>query len=79
MIWSDRQYFAISLFTKNYFNCDNPVYGKSEVDFEWKIVGDKSPIEYSDGLGMSDFTQGANEGSKWYSKLVFRNTAHVIC
>ena len=60
----DRQYFATSLFTKNYFNGDNPIYGKSEVDFEWKIVGDKSPIEYSDGLGMSDFTQGANEGSK---------------
>ena len=60
----DRQYFAILLFTKNYSNGDNPMYGKSEIDFEWKIVGDKSPIEYIDGLEMSDFTQGANEGSK---------------
>ena len=40
---------------------------KSEVDFEWKIVGDKSPIEYSDGLGMSNVTQGENEDSKLYS------------
>ena len=57
-----------SLLTTNYFNGDNPIYGKSEVDFEWKNVGDKSPIEYSDGLGMSDFKQGANEGSKLYSQ-----------
>ena len=41
---------------------DNPTFGKSELDFEWKIDGDKSPIEYSDGLGMSDFMQGVKEG-----------------
>ena len=30
----------------------------TELYFEWKIDGDKSPIEYSEGLGMSDFMQG---------------------
>ena len=43
---------------------DNPTFGKSELDFEWKIDGDKSPIEYSGGLGMSDFMQGVKEGFK---------------
>ena len=54
---------------------------KSEVDFEWKIVGDKSPIEYSDGLGISDFMQGADEGSKLYfqkyGQVVFQRTLFV--
>ena len=70
-----------SLLTTNYFNGDNPIYGKSEVDFEWKIVGDKSPIEYSDGLGMSDFMQGANEGStlyfQKYGQVVLQRTLFV--
>ena len=37
---------------------DVPGIHESELDFEWKIDGDKSPIEYSEGLGMSDFMQG---------------------
>ena len=33
----------------------NPTYSKSELYFEWKMDGDKSPIEYSDGLdGVSN-------------------------
>ena len=66
----NRQYFAILLLTKNYFNNDNRIHGKSEVDFECKIVGDKSPIDglVLKWLVMSDFTQGANEDSKLFSQ-----------
>ena len=37
---------------------NGPLIHETELDFEWKIDGDKSPIEYSEGLGMSDFMQG---------------------
>ena len=37
----------------------NPTYGKSELYFDWKKDGDKSPIEYSDGLDrVSNFVAG---------------------
>ena len=34
------------------------VIRSTELNFDWKKDGDKSPIEYSEGLGMSDFMQG---------------------
>ena len=37
---------------------NGPWIHETELDFEWKIDGEKSPIEYSEGLGMSDFMQG---------------------
>ena len=33
-------------------------YAESEVHFEWRILDGKSPIEYSPGMGLSDFVQG---------------------
>ena len=35
-------------------------YAESEVHFEWRILDGKSPIEYSPGMGLSDFVQGRN-------------------
>ena len=33
-------------------------YSKDEINFEWRKNGNNSPIEYSQGMGMSDFVQG---------------------
>ena len=37
---------------------DRPRIPVPELHFEWTVEDNKSPIEYSEGIGMQDFTQG---------------------
>ena len=46
-------------------------YAESEVHFEWRILDGKSPIEYSPGMGLSDFVQGRDPQSANFPVLDF--------
>ena len=46
-------------------------YAESEVHFEWRILDGKSPIEYSPGMGLSDFVQGRDPRTANFPALYF--------